>query len=88
MRSTIVPKKLVVDMLCAPVETSKGRRERRKEKTGVVAPLAMHVNTPRHERGFYGMVGKILRTISQNLGAWSWLSSSGDVILRIDPDRG
>jgi hypothetical protein len=43
------------------VETSKRRRESRKEKTGVVAPLRRQMTSPRATRGLCGMVGCISR---------------------------
>jgi hypothetical protein len=54
--------------LWAPVNTSKRRCKRKKKKTGVIAPLAMHVNSPRKKKRF---VRKIARTISQNAGGWN-----------------
>jgi hypothetical protein len=54
------------------VDTSNWRQERRKEKTGIIAPLAMHVNNPRKRSGLYGIVGKISWMISQNASVWNW----------------
>jgi hypothetical protein len=45
------------------VDTSNWRRERRKEKIGIIGPFTRHVKNTTKRSGLYRIVGKISRTV-------------------------
>lgn len=57
LRAAIPPNWLIVDTSCAPIDTSKRRRESRKEKIGVMLPLKRRKRRPRKRIGLRGTVG-------------------------------
>jgi hypothetical protein len=68
--------------ISSPLRAGHFKEAREERRDGVIAPLAMHVRSPRKGRGLYGIIRKISRTISQKSVVF-WRRS---VVLGIDLD--